>query len=163
MPYTTKDADTNISRMYVEKMISESGISIAQAVRTMNADHPFHQTSPQNISNKMKRDTLYFSDMLYLAEAFGYTINFELKDVKTSNAVEEKYAAPFEELLLNGFDSCPGINFANIVVAGEKAEEAVYWIKERQQADMTPAQEALLLSIAKRNFDVDCKFIVEPQ
>lgn len=163
MPYTTNESDINLSRTFVERMINETGISIAQAVRTMNADHPLHQTSPQNISNKMKRDTLYFSDMLYLAEAFGYSINFELNDVKTSNAVEEKYAAPFEELLLHGFDSCPGINFANIVVAGEKAEEAVYWIRERQQADMTPAQEALLLSIAKRNFDVDCKFIVEPQ
>lgn len=44
--------------------------------RKMNASHPDAPTTAQNITNKLARETIKFSEVVEIAELLGYSVEF---------------------------------------------------------------------------------------
>lgn len=163
------------------KLLSKgSGVSLASAVKQMNNKHPDEQpTTPQNLSNKMRLNTLKLSEFLELCEICEYDISFERRyptpknPRKTKRAVSsseyikhddvvriiESVKNTFEDLMSEGFESIPGINYRFILIAGRKHEEAAEWIKQRIYNGMSPVEEGVILAEVKKIYPVECRIV----
>ena len=64
-------------RNEVKSKLALSGWSLVDVVREMNKSRgPEDQTTPQNISNKLTRGTIKFSEVLEIADIIGYKIEW---------------------------------------------------------------------------------------
>lgn len=68
-------ADINI-RNEIKSEIAKSGWTLTDIVKRMNEKHPNEQTTSQNISNKLTRGTLKYSEALEIAEIIGRKISW---------------------------------------------------------------------------------------
>lgn len=68
-------ADINI-RNEIKAEIAKSGWTLTDIVKRMNEKHPNEQTTSQNISNKLTRGTLKYSEALEIAEIIGCKISW---------------------------------------------------------------------------------------
>lgn len=66
-------ADINI-RNEIKSEIAKSGWTLTDIVKTMNELHPDETTTSQNISNKLTRGTLKYSEALEIASIIGKKI-----------------------------------------------------------------------------------------
>ena len=64
----------NLVRNEIKSYISRSGWTLTDIVKEMNERHPDDQTTPQNISNKLTRGTLKYSEAKEIADIIGYEI-----------------------------------------------------------------------------------------
>lgn len=67
--------DINI-RNEIKSEIAKSGWTLTDIVKRMNEKHPNEQTTSQNISNKLTRGTLKYSEALEIAEIIGCKISW---------------------------------------------------------------------------------------
>ena len=65
--------DTNI-RNTIKAEIAKSGWTLTDIVKAMNELHPEATTTSQNISNKLTRGTLKYSEALEIANIIGKKI-----------------------------------------------------------------------------------------
>ena len=66
----------------IKSNIIKSGLSMTAVVNRMNAKRPQDkQTSIQNISNKLTRGTIKYSEVLEIAEIIGMNIIWEKKSL----------------------------------------------------------------------------------
>lgn len=74
--FTIYDKIGNEIRSY----IALSGLTLQHIVKTMNEKRlPENQTTPQNISNKLSRGTLKYSEAKEIAEAINFKIEWKAK------------------------------------------------------------------------------------
>ena len=67
-------------RNEVKAQIARSGWTLTNIVKEMNARRPVdEQTTTQNISNKLSRGTIKYSEILEIADIIGYRIIWEEK------------------------------------------------------------------------------------
>ena len=66
-------SDTNI-RNEIKAEIAKSGWTLTDIVKSMNELHPDDTTTSQNISNKLTRGTLKYSEALEIANIIGKKI-----------------------------------------------------------------------------------------
>lgn len=62
---------------YVKAMIALQGWTLTRVVQKINERHPEkNRTTVQNISNKLTRGTIKYSEILEIAEIIGLDINW---------------------------------------------------------------------------------------
>lgn len=78
------DRPDNLMRLIIKSMLREQHMTLAELVRRYNILHPDTPTTPQNLSNKLSRDSLRFREFLDIIELCGYSISFSPIDEKNS-------------------------------------------------------------------------------
>lgn len=68
------DKQLNSIRNEIKSYISQSGWTITDIVKVLNEHHPSEPTTSQNISNKLTRGTIKYSEVKEIAEIIGYKI-----------------------------------------------------------------------------------------
>lgn len=156
-PEVEKGNDT-LSYFLLKRLVKDAGLNLSKIVKIMNEQNPEHKTTPQNLSNKLSRDTLKVSEFIKLIEICGYTISFDrIAGELPKDGKKQKETKTYAELLTEGYADCDSLNFENIIIAGARAIEAAEWIKDNQLEGMDETQEIILLIAANRQFGVNCK------
>lgn len=138
-----------------------AGLDLKRAVDKFNQTFPEIKTTPQNVSNKLTRDSIKLTEFCRFAEAFGYEIVFRRIEKETpeaiNNSIKSVNASLFAMALVDGYASCPSPNFGEIVIAGKQAEKAAEWLTGRITNGITDAQEMSLVLAANKQFSVFAK------
>lgn len=72
----------NIIRNEIKSYIVASGWSIKKLVEKINENKSDHEkTTSQNLSNKLSRGTIKYSEVKEIAEIIGYKIKWEKEDL----------------------------------------------------------------------------------
>lgn len=164
------DESSNYIRTIFKQLLDKQRLSLKAVVESYNELFPEHQTTPQNISNKLTRDAMKFRDVVELAEAAGYDIKFVSHKDKVSDdepqmeyrGVRKSYtiAAPDDSLadaIFKGLETIKGVNFPKILVAGERALEASQWIQQYLDDGMSELEEMTVLMTSGQLFNVIAK------
>lgn len=70
--------NSNIVRNSVKAIIAQQGWSLTNVVNAINERHPERKkTTVQNISNKLSRGTIKYSEILEIADIIGVRISFD--------------------------------------------------------------------------------------
>ncbi len=177
---------SNPSYTLIKKLCYAAEISMAELVNRRNALHPTAQTTPQNLSGKLKRDSLKLSEFLELVNCAGFKIIFEeisqdktlvdfkgqpikpefekISESKSLRRDEPRIVfvqKSFDELLQEDFTEVPTINFDAAIVAGKNCNEAAEWIKEQLLNDISQSQELLIYARATKKYGVKIRPIGE--
>ena len=73
----------NNIRNEIKSYIAASGWSLVDIVAKLNESRPENEkTTPQNISNKLTRGTIKYSEVKEIAEIIGFEITWEAKGNK---------------------------------------------------------------------------------
>lgn len=67
-------------RNEIKSYIAASGWTLKDIVDAMNLKSPDSTTTPQNITNKLARGTLKYSEAKEIAEIIGYEIRWEKRE-----------------------------------------------------------------------------------
>lgn len=70
----------NSIRNEIKSYISQSGWTITEIVKVLNERHPNSPTTPQNISNKLTRGTIKYSEVKEIADIIGFRIEWNPTD-----------------------------------------------------------------------------------
>lgn len=179
----------NVSSILIKKLCHSAEISMAELVRRRNELHPNDKTTPQNLSNKLSRDSLKLAEFIELANCAGFNVVFEEiekdnrlldlqgnplsaetteieMDVVNESMPRSKEITPirqttksFDELLAEGYCESKTVNLGLVIIAGAKCKEAAQWIAEHLANDMDDLQERMLFARANRRFNVKWKHI----
>ena len=76
------------SKAAIKYLCGLSGVSMAELVRRRNELHPTDKTTQQNLSNKLSRDSLRFTEFIELANCVGYNISFEPNNADNKKLIE---------------------------------------------------------------------------
>lgn len=175
-----QNIDGHISSILIKKICHAAEITMAELVRRRNELHPTAQTTPQNLSNKLYRDTLKLSEFIELVNCAGYNVVFEeiekdktLRDLHgnplQSQAETINDAQPpivrtqksFDELIGEDFTEVSTINFDSAIIAGKNCGEAATWIEEQLSADISQSKELLIYARATKKYGVKIRPISE--
>ena len=74
-----KDEQNNIIRNEIKAAIARSGMTLTYIVNEMNRRHPDEKTTTQNISNKLTRQTIKYSEVIEIADIIGMKIEWVSK------------------------------------------------------------------------------------
>lgn len=155
------EGNDTFSYMLFKWLIKEAGLNLKSAIEKFNAAYPEEKTTPQNISNKLTRDSMKLNEFVKFAEVFGYTIYFDDGKIPMNQAEPKKELRyvnmTFYDLLAEGFTAVNSINFKTVIVVGAYAEKAAEYIESNLTEGMSEPEELLLLVKAKKEFGVDCK------
>ena len=66
-------------RNEIKSYIAMSGMTLTEVVNELNKRHPFQPTTTQNISNKLSRGTIKYSECLVIADVLGLKITWQKK------------------------------------------------------------------------------------
>lgn len=157
------EGNDTFSYMLFKWLIKEAGLNLKTAVEKFNAAYPDEQTTPQNISNKLTRDSMKLNEFMKFAEVFGFTIYFDDGKIPMNQPEPKKDLKPnqtYYELLIEGFTSCKSINYKAVIIAGANAQAAAEWIESNLTEGISEPEELLLLVSAKQEFNVDCKPVI---
>lgn len=169
----------NPSYTLIKKLCYAAEISMAELVNRRNALHPTAPTTPQNLSGKLKRDSLKLSEFIELTNCAGFKIIFEeitqdktlvdfqgnpikpqmekISDSKPHRRDEARIVPvqkSFDELLEEDFTELTSINFESALVAGKQCNEAAAWIEEQLSTDISQSKELLLYARASKMYGV---------
>lgn len=152
----------SFSSVLFKWLVREAGLNLKKAVDKFNEAYPELKTTPQNISNKLTRDSMKLNEFLKFAEICGYTVYFDDGTLhwQPEQKKDIKLDKTYYDLLIEGFTSCKSINFKSVIIAGANAQTAAEWIESNLIDGMSEPEELLLLVSAKNDFNVDCKPVV---
>lgn len=161
--------DTSIVYYLVKRLVKDAGLNLAKITQMLNGARPGNATTPQNLSNKLGRDTLRVTEFIEIVNMCGYDISFELHDAAKKNTSytepqKTSYTLSFDDfstLVTEDFTDCQSINFKNIVIAGARAKEAAQWVTSQLTDNMDIQEEVMMLLNANREFNVVCKPIAK--
>jgi len=63
-------------RNEIKSYISKSGWTLTDIVKVLNERHPNESTTTQNISNKLTRGTIKYSEVKEIADIIGFNIEW---------------------------------------------------------------------------------------
>lgn len=69
----------NSIRNEIKSYISQSGWTITDIVKVLNERYPDNQTTSQNISNKLTRGTIKYSEVKEIADIIGFELKWNTK------------------------------------------------------------------------------------
>ena len=72
--------DDNEIRNKIKALLAENGMTLTETIAIMNEKHPDRITNQQNITNKMARQTIRFSEVIDIADAIGYDVVFKKRE-----------------------------------------------------------------------------------
>lgn len=154
------------SRTIFKLLIRGSELDLTKTVKRFNKTYPQEATTPQNISNKLSRDSLRVTEFFKLVSILGYNISFDNGLVESSQDVQTKTDIPetnsiaecsLSDLFVQGYSDCKSYHFSNVIIAGERADEASKWIEENLSDGLSETEEVMLWILANKKFGVKCK------
>lgn len=74
--------DDNIIRTKIKTFLAANGVTLTDVIKIMNERHPDEPTTQQNITNKLARETIKFSEVMEIADILGYDIVFKKRNGK---------------------------------------------------------------------------------
>lgn len=70
------EKELNAIRNEIKSHIAQSGWTLTDIVKVLNQQNPSSPTTPQNISNKLTRGTIKYSEVKEIAHIIGYKIEW---------------------------------------------------------------------------------------
>ena len=70
-------ANVNDVRTRIKVLLAESNTTLKTAVELINKKHPDDTTTAQNMTNKIARQTVRFSEVIDIADVLGYDVVFK--------------------------------------------------------------------------------------
>lgn len=135
------------AREIIKRFLKERNETLVHAVDLMNANHPDEKMTSQNLTNKLMRNTIKFSEVMELADVLGYEICFQeigkessapdltkteeigipdlpiVTDEKKAQTKEEQAIAILDRVN-TPFTVIRGIYFPEILIIGEQCKTA---------------------------------------
>ena len=179
----TKPTNKQVTYSIIKALCHAKQISMAELVRRRNTLHPDEPTTPQNLSNKLSRDTLKVTEFLELLNIMGYDrvicvesptnkglVDYAGNPLKRETQptndspvepqkrlIESQVQKSYAELIAEGYCEVKTINFQSAIVAGKLCEDAAAWIESNLFDGMDETQEVVLYLAASRQFQVKVK------
>ena len=125
----------NTTRKMIKKLLSDCDITLKEVVTEMNKRHPEDPTTPQNITNKLARQTIKFKEVMEIADIVGYEVKF----VKAQKPLVRKYNSLF---------------LGDTAIIGKYADAALIWLETSRSDFQTEVDEIMFLKDAAEKFDV---------
>lgn len=122
-----------------------NGYTLKEVVEKMNASHPDAPTTAQNITNKLARETIKFSEVVEIAELLGYSVEFIPHNRKVYFPTSEERCNKLEQIATKsekGIIKIPSPHFGETIICGADAQAAADWLN-KVLVDATKAQEIL--------------------
>lgn len=111
VPFEYK-GDNTFAYHFFKALVKDAGLNLTSAVGKFNKVYPGLKTTPQNVSNKLTRDSIRFTEFVKFADVLGYEINLvsaknhaheddstvvpvvSEKRTSADNAITEPYSRP---------------------------------------------------------------------
>ncbi len=154
------DANELELKAVIKQLLSSANISMAKAIEMVNELHPDSQLTVQNISNKLNRGTLRFTEVINIASVCGYKFKFEPTEQPTYNKAMSQLDdshpdKQFRDECFLGFSSVDSPNFTEgLSIAGLNAQKAAAYLSERLKPGMSIQREIKLHDEAYKKFNV---------
>lgn len=71
--------DENKTRAKIKSFLASNGVTLTDVVKIMNERHPDGPTTQQNLTNKLARETIKFSEVEEIADILDHEIIFKKK------------------------------------------------------------------------------------
>lgn len=147
----------NKTRQKIKAFLAMNGYTLKEVIKKINELHPEKPTTTQNITNKLARETIKFTEVVEIADILGYTVEFIPKtDSKkiyfpaTEEHIEniKQISAMADEDMLK----IPSCNFGETIIYGKNAASAAEYLLNQQ--DLSKADEMMLHQEIKKIFNV---------
>ena len=158
-------SDNTFAYQLFKSLIGEYGLNLTSSIKKFNERYPEDKTTAQNLSNKLSRDSIRLTEFFKFMDAIGYHVSFQKDGLPVRND-QPKTPEPnirvannsmFAIALNDGYASCISPNFGEIIIAGERAEDAAKWLHGHITEDMTEAQEVSAILNANNLYSVVSK------
>lgn len=147
----------NQTRQKIKSFLAMNGCTLKEVVEKMNANHPDAPTTAQNITNKLARETIKFSEVVEIAELLGYSVEFIPHNRKVYFPASEERNNKLEQIAIKAEEDVikiPSPNFGETIICGTDAQAAADWLS-KELVDATKAQEILAHRDAMQQFNVE--------
>ena len=120
----------SFARTLLKDMLREQGVTLAELSDRHNRENLDVSTTPQNISNKLTRDTVKLKEFILFSGLLGYDVEFVNKSSQQKHydkvlCFESKShdveCECFNDLLSSGLKIICGKNIPTIIIAGKNA------------------------------------------
>lgn len=119
------------AREIIKQFLKERNETLVHAVALMNANHPDQPMTSQNLTNKLMRNTIKFSEVMEIADVLGCEICF--KEIEATSSApeqtktkesEDEQAISILDRVNTPFTIINGINFPQILIIGKNCKAA---------------------------------------
>lgn len=69
--------DENATRAKIKAFLAFNGVTLTDVVKAMNERYPDEPTTQQNLTNKLARETIKFSEVMKIADILEYDVVFK--------------------------------------------------------------------------------------
>ncbi len=147
----------NKTRQKIKSFLAMNGYTLKEVVEKMNANHPDTPTTAQNITNKLARETIKFSEVVEIAELLGYSVEFIPHNRKVYFPTSDERNNKLEQIAIKaeeGIIKIPSPHFGEIIIYGADAQAAADWLTQKL-IGATTSQEILAHRDAMQHFNVE--------
>ena len=142
----------------IKTLCRVAGINLAELVRLKNQkSSEDNQTTPQNLSNKLSRDTLKVSEFFELIDILQYDVLF-----RPIFAPESHPEPTFESLISEGYTDVKTHNFQTVLIAGKKCRDVKRYISNNFRKTYTEVDELILFLKLEKLYNVRIKPFMMP-
>ena len=119
------------ARDVLKNFLKQRNETLVHAVDLMNANHPGNQTTAQNLTNKLARNTIRFSEVMEIADVLGCEIVFQeigspqpepkqepIPEQAHTPTTKEERIIDISERINTRFTVVKGIYFPEILIIG---------------------------------------------
>lgn len=132
-----------------------NGCTLKEVVEKMNANHPDTPTTAQNITNKLARETIKFSEVVEIAELLGYSVEFIPRNRKMYFPASEERNNKLEQIAVKAEEDVikiPSPNFGETIIYGTNAQAAADQLMK--QPTLSKSAEILLQHRLQKELNV---------
>lgn len=145
----------NKTRQKIKSFLAMNGYTLKEVVERMNELHPDEPTTAQNITNKIARETIKFTEVMEIAEICGYSLEFIPQQGKLYLPATEEREAEISQIAMKSEESIikiPSPNFGETVICGENAQIAADQLTAKRH--LNKSQEILMHQKLREQLDV---------
>ena len=145
----------NRTRQKIKSFLAMNGCTLKEVVEKMNANHPETPTTAQNITNKLARETIKFSEVVEIAELLGYSVEFIPRNRKMYFPASEERNNKLEQIAVKAEEDVikiPSPNFGETIIYGTNAQAAADQLMK--QPTLSKSAEILLQHRLQKELNV---------
>nr|WP_296961603.1 hypothetical protein [uncultured Mediterraneibacter sp.] len=145
----------NRTRQKIKSFLAMNGCTLKEVVEKMNANHPDTPTTAQNITNKLARETIKFSEVVEIAELLGYSVEFIPRNRKMYFPASEERNNKLEQIAVKAEEDVikiPSPNFGETIIYGTNAQAAADQLMK--QPTLSKSAEILLQHRLQKELNV---------
>ena len=143
------------TRQKIKSFLAMNGYTLKEVVEKMNTNHPDTPTTAQNITNKLARETIKFSEVVEIAELLGYSVEFIPHNRKVYFPASEERNNKLEQIAIKAEEDVikiPSPNFGETIIYGTNAQAAADQLMK--QPTLSKSAEILLQHRLQKELNV---------